>query len=255
MLHKTKGIVFNIVNYTDHRNIIKIYTEKFGLQSYLVYRSKGKKTCPPKSQISRGFRWNGIKLNLFQPLALLDLEVYFREKMNINHIKEIKVSYPFTSIPYNPFKTSIALFITEILNKSIKEQETNKQLFDFLFHAIQLLDRSEDNYTNFHLIFVIQLTKYLGFYPRNNYSQENSFFDLMEGLYLKNQPIHQHFLDEHLSKIFSNLQKVSFAYLNKIKISRTLRNLLLEKLLIYYKIHLNHQGEIKTFKVLQEVME
>ncbi|MCD4664768.1 MAG: DNA repair protein RecO [Bacteroidales bacterium] len=167
MLHKTRGIVLNKVKYSETSLIVKIYTELFGLQSYLIRGIRNKKSK--------------IKPSLLQHLALIELIVYHKEKKSIQHIKEIKSAYQFKSVPFDIRKSSIIIFLNEILYKVIKEEESNKSLFEFLFNTIQILDINEKGVSDFHLIFLVQLTKFLGFFPKNNFSKTRDNFNLEDG--------------------------------------------------------------------------
>src|ERR1035437_8438600 len=170
MIYKTRGIVLRTADYSDTSLIAKIYTEQFGIQSYLIKGAKRKKAS--------------IKANLFQPLALLDLQVYKKEKKQLQTLKEVGAEIHFASIHNDPAKTSILFFLNEILLKCLQEEEENSELFSFLHETIQTLDSAEKNFSNLHLIFLIRFSRFLGFYPQGNYSDTNSFFDLREGKFV-----------------------------------------------------------------------
>ncbi|MBE9480196.1 MAG: DNA repair protein RecO, partial [Bacteroidetes bacterium] len=144
MLFKTRGIVFHQIKYSESSVIAKIYTELFGIQSYLIKGVRNKKSK--------------IKSALLQHLSIVDLVVYHKEKSNIQYIKEIRSEYQFTSIPFDIRKSSIAVFINEILYKSIHEEEANQNLFDYLLNSIKLLDMITKRFVDFHLLFTIGLT-------------------------------------------------------------------------------------------------
>ncbi|MCK7537534.1 MAG: DNA repair protein RecO C-terminal domain-containing protein [Marinilabiliales bacterium] len=118
-------------------------------------------------------------------------------------VKEVRNAFVFSAIPYDLRKSSVALFIAEILYKTIREQEANYELFEYLFHTIQMLDLKPDGISNFHLYFLIQLTKYLGFYPANSYSEINPYFDLQNGSFVAIKPMHNLYLNPELSEILS----------------------------------------------------
>ena len=139
MLHKTKGIVLRTVDYSDSSIIAKIYTELFGIQSYLIKGARRKNAS--------------VKANLFQPLSLLELVVYKKEKKQLQTLKEARPEMHFASIPNEPAKISILFFLNEIVLKCLHEEENNSELFSFLHETVQTLDSSEKNYNNLHLIF------------------------------------------------------------------------------------------------------
>lgn len=240
MIHSTRGIVFHHIKYSETSIIAKIYTELFGLQSYLIkgIRSRKSKT----------------KSSLLQHLSLLEMEVYHKEKSKLHHIKEMKSAYQYTTIPFDIRKSSIVLFINEILYKSILEEEPNQNLFDFIYNSIQILDLSESHFSNFHLLFMVQLTKHLGFFPKGNYSHTNNIFNMQDGVFQKNLPLFTNYLAEPFSGYLNTLQTHSFKEVEMIKIAVNHRKELLQKLVDYYRLHLSGFREIKSHEVLYEVL-
>jgi len=240
MLFKTNGIVFHQIKYSESSVIAKIYTELFGIQSYLIKGVRSKKSK--------------IKSALLQHLSLVDLVVYHKEKSNIQYIKEIRSAYQFTSIPFDIRKSSITVFINEVLYKSIHEEEANQNLFDYLFNSIKLLDMTTKNFVDFHLLFTIGLTKYLGFFPRGNFSDKKTVFDLQEGFFQNAVPNHSNYLKKPLSEIFYNLLNTPIEHMDSVKISYFQRNELLNKIIEYYRLHLPAFKDIKSPDILKEVL-
>ena len=240
MIYNTRGIVLRHLKYSETSVIAKIYTERFGLQSYLINGVRSKKAT--------------IKVNILQPLSLIDMSVYHKEKSGLQRIREVSSNPPFSSIPYDISKSSIALFIAEILYKSIREEEANTNLFEFLFHSIQILDLTTNNCANFHLLFMLQLTKHLGFYPNGKYSDKLNFFDLREGVFLERQPGHPHFIPPPIGAYLNLLSETSFEKLNQINIKPSHRKKLLEHLIEYYELHLSNMNEVKSHRILETVM-
>src|ERR1051326_6229774 len=171
MISKTRGIVLRTTDFSDTSIISRIYTEQFGIQSYLIKGAKRKKA--------------GIKANLFQPLSILNLVVYKKEKKQLQTLKEAKPEIHFNSIPHDLVKTSILFFINEILVKCLHEVEKNPALFSFLHETVQTLDSAEKNFSNLHLIFLVRLSRFLGFYPQGKFTETNSLFDLREGRFVR----------------------------------------------------------------------
>lgn len=240
MLHHTKGIVFHQVKFSETSLIVKIYTELFGLQSYMIRGIRNKKSPIKPAQL--------------QHLSIVDMVVYHKEKKDIQHIKELKIALPFKSIPFDIRKSSILIFLNEILYNVIREQEANPALFNFLCNTIQVLDIKEKGIADFHLHFLVQLTKHLGFFPRNNYSKQTPVFDLQEGVFT-NQALHPLlYIDEPLSKYFSQLAGLSFDDTESFSIPAEHRNNLLEYLLRYYTTHVPGMRPVKSHIVLQTVL-
>jgi len=240
MLYKTKGIVLHSIKYSESSLIVKTYTEVYGLQSFIVRLVRSKK--------------NKINASVFQPLTLLDFVAYHNKKSSLQNIKEITECYQFSEIPYNIKKSSIVLFIAEVLNKVIREEEQNKALFDFIFNAVKHLDSCTERVSEFYLFFLIELTKYIGFYPNNNY-ENNSVFNIYEGRFQQQIPEHPYFIEKELSKYFYDLISLPFDKMETISFSASVRKKLLNKILDYYKIHLNSFNEIKSLAVLEDVFK
>jgi DNA repair protein RecO (recombination protein O) len=239
MLYKTKGIVLHALNYSETSLIIKIFTEDFGLQSFMVRSSRSKKSK--------------IKAGIFQPLALLEFVADQKKKSKLQNIKEITTCFQFNWISLDIRKSSVALFIAEILNKSIREEEQNKPLFDFLFNTIQFLDQTKGKISNFHLVFLLDLTRFLGFYPQNNFSENSTIFNLYDGKFQEHIPEHPYFIDKGLSKCLHEIIMASTSERYNYPIEINFKKELINKIIDYYRIHLNGFSMIKSHAVLEEI--
>ena len=238
-LIKTRGIVLHHIKYGDTSIIVTIYTEEKGRQSYIVKGSRSQKSK--------------LKANLFQPLYLLDMDIYFRESRSLQGIKEAKHIMPFTDIPYNMNKSTISLFLAEVLYRTLREEEANPTLFEFLVNTIKLLDTEKDGIENFHLVFLVRLIKYLGFMPNENISDSNQIFDMQAGKFVILRPEHKYFLSKEESLIFNKLQNTGFRQLSDLKLNSLQRTTMLDKLLEFYYLHNDKMSEIKSVAVLREV--
>lgn len=240
MLYKTRGIVLHTLNYSDTSVIARVYTEQFGLQAYMINGARGKKAK--------------IKANIFQPLSLVDMVVYHKEKSGLQRISEIRNNHPFTSIPYNIVKTSIVMFVNEVLYKAIREEEPNQRLFEFIFSSVQMLDLEPDNCANFHLSFLVQLSKYLGFFPQGKACAETPCFDLQEGTFIAREPMHPYFLDSDLSLILNELLETDLNSASTLHVMNSQRRELLSKLILYYELHLASLRQINSHLILEQVI-
>jgi DNA repair protein RecO (recombination protein O) len=241
MLYKTKAIVLNHLKYGDSSLIASIYTETHGRKTFLIqgfYKRKSK-----------------FHSTFLQPLTLLDLEIDVNPRRELQRIKEISFAYPFRTIPFDTVKASVALFLAEILYKTLKEEESNTPLFDYIYHAIQVLDMKDTGVANFHLLFLINLTKHLGFYPIDNYSESNSIFDSVNGRFYQFMPAQFTESDRLLSSWIHNLLNISFEQLETLQLNHFTRNGLLKLLIDFYHFHLGSLGEIKSLPVLKSVFE
>jgi len=200
-----------------------------------------------------GSKKSSFKKGAIQNLNLLNLVVYEKEKNNLQTIREIENVVPYHTIPFNIRKTSVIMFLNELLYHSIKEESVNQDLFNYVFNGLIEFDELKEGVENFHLQFVVGLTKFLGIYPRNNFSDQNRFFDLQEGIFVCDQPLHTNFLNSELSEKLSQMQQGPEC-LSNLFLNSSARNELLEKLLTYYKLHFPSFGEIKSYRVLRDVL-
>ncbi len=239
MLQSTRGIVFHQIKYSETSIIVKIYTEKFGLKSFLV-RDARKKNAK-------------IKASQLQHLALIELETYQRGSKDLQFIRELKVLFPFQSIPVDIRKSAIVVFLNEVLYKVIREEEPNPELFEYIFNAIQILDLKNSHFSTIHLLFLVQLSRFLGFFPKNNYSATNPNFDLQEGVFSSAVGLDSMIALEPYSKYISSLCFTSFENLDDFQIHSLHKNQLLEIILNFYRLHLPGITEFKSFAVLKSV--
>jgi len=222
MLHKTQGVVFRLTNYSDSSIIVTIFTAAFGLQAYIVngVRGKSRKT----------------NLALYQPLTLLDLVVYHRENASILRIKEVKCIHPYQSITSDFRKSSIAMFLNEVINKAVKEQSHARETCEFLIRSFIHLDLQTNNIENFHLIFLIRLTQHLGFRP-------TELSELLGG----------NFAYEAEEEILSKLLIANYA--DPISMTNIQRRNILDLLVRFYATHSDNFGELKSLSVVRELIQ
>lgn len=239
MLHKTKGIFLQKLDYSETSIIAKIYTKEFGIQTYLLKGIKGKRSK--------------IKANILQHLALLNMEVYHKNQANLQRIKELHIDFAFEDIPYNMRKSTIALFINELLNKCIQEEEANPALFDFLYEAIFLLDQTKESTKSFHLVFIHELSKHLGFQAQISSEASATYFDMMEGHFQPFAAEHVHYMNEEETAALKQVLRVSLPDSHKLNLSRTTQNALLHKMIEYYRLHVPDMKELKSLTILQQI--
>lgn len=239
MLHQTKGIVLNRVQYGETSLIVHVYTEKFGRQSYMVKGGRSKKS---KS-----------KSNLFRPFFLLDMEVYHRDGKSIQSLKEVRLAETFNSLIFDVHKSSIALFLTEILSKVLREEEANHELFVFLYNSIRYLDLTDESVEFFHLYFLTKLTRFLGFYPQVNWSAEKPMFDMDNGRFVNELNSHGHCLGKEESEILNILFNTSIDQLNLLKINAQQMRVVLRGLLNFYALQSQGFTSLKSLSVIEEL--
>lgn len=238
MLHSTKGIVLHYFKYSENSIIVKIFTQKFGLQSYILKGVNSKKSKASKAYL--------------QPLSLVEITTYYKHKKGLQSLKGIKPDFTFQTIPFNINKSSIAFFLCEVLNKLIIEEEPNDDLYEFLYYSIQYLDADNNNYVNFHVIFLALLTKYLGIYPQGIELEETSFFDMEQGAFKVLMPKHVNVLSAENTQILKEIFKEK--YHAEITVSNKTRSEILKGLLDYYTIHLQNLSNLKTKEILSDIL-
>lgn len=240
MLHKTKGIVLKTTDYAENSVIVKIFTQKFGLQSYLI---NGVKKSKAK-----------IRLNMLQPLHILDMVVYHKPNGGIQRISDARSEPILQSIPYHIIKSSLVIFMNEMIYKSLKQEDEDEVMFEFIEKSIELLDKSENGISNFHLIFLMKLTRFLGFYPDMSFADSVSFFDLKNGVFVDQQPIHLFFIEEKYIVQWLQILRNSMDNSLEIKLDAATRKYFIQKVIDYYSLHIASFGDVKSHIILEEVL-
>lgn len=235
MLVKTKAIVLSALKYQEKSLIVKCFTLSEGLKSYFV---------PSAFSLKK----SNQRIAYFQPLTLIEIEANHKNKASLEYFKEVKISFPYTSITTNIFKSTIVIFLSEVLHHAIKEEEKNESLFTFLETALIWLD-THDEIANFHLILLLEVTKFLGFYPDDS-DVDFPFFDIVEGNFSLHQGMNS--IDQNESLLLKKLMELKFDSDLKLFTSSE-RQIVLKILLDYYAIHLDGFKRPKSLEVLKEV--
>jgi len=238
MLLKTQGIILRNVKFGETSLIVDAYTADKGRQSYVINSVRSAKAKTKQSVVAVS--------------SFVDLVVYHRDTKDVNRIKEVKPAYVYQSIPFNVIKGTVALFMTELLGKTIKEAEENPMLFDFIVNSFIALDEAEKA-TLFPLVFSILLMPHLGFTPGNEWSEETPVFDLREGIFVAHEP-HILFLNKEISEMFYYLLQIDISNMDDIAISKKDRRLLLDGILDYYKYHVDNFKELNSHLILRTVL-
>lgn len=247
MIHKTKGIVLRTIKYGETSLVATIFTELFGVQTYMIngVRSSAKKQG---------------RAGLLQPSSQLDLIVYHSENKPMQRIKEFSWSFIYQDIMSHVIKNGIALYMTELLHKCLKQPEPNADLFHFCEASLQQLDKADRNVTaNFPLFFTLQLAHFFGFRMTDNYNADTPILDLQEGCFTDQLPVHPHFIDGQDAMISSALLKVMqpaelAEATGEFQLTQEVRRRLLMKYLQFYALHIPEFGQVKTLAVLHEVL-
>lgn len=243
--HKTSGIVLKTVRYGETSIIATIYTELFGLQSYLVngVRSSSKKGAG--------------RANLFQPAAILELIVYHNELKNLQRIREFKWGHIYSQVFFSVPRNAVALFMVELLIRSLKQPESNAPLYHFIEQAFLDLDEANESETAvFPLDFALRLSRHYGFGLRDIYSERSNILDLKEGEFVQERPVHPYFLEGIYSELTSELLKsATHREAAGIRIKRETRRALLHAYETFYALHIQDFGTLQTLPVLETVLD
>ena len=238
MYNSTKAIVLSKVKYGDHDLILKCYTLSDGLVSYFlrgVLNSKSK----------------GKQLAYYQLLGILDLVEYKKANSELRFIREVKPLGPFHSLHSNVIKGSVVMFLAEMLSSVLREEEANHHLFQYLETSINWLEQ-EEHFANFHLLFLLNLTKFLGFYPESINASTKTSFDLETGKFV-DQSHSRYVIDGENFQILKSLLGINFDALNEIKISANQRQSFLKMLLLYYQLHLGSFRNPRSLEIFNQV--
>lgn len=240
MQEKTTGIVLHTLKYSDAASIATIYTAHFGRATYLIYGVNKKKSKH--------------RASFFQPLSILELDVAHAPLKELQQIKEVRTKYAFSSIPFNPVKNALALFMAEILFRTLRQSESDEVLFSFLENSIQQLDLCEDGISNFHLVFLLKLSRYLGFEP-NSENNTDAYFDLLHGIFTQTKPQHNHYIQKAISAQLATLLIADYSSVSQLHFSRTERSKLIESMVEYYQLHIPEVQGLQSLPVLQSLFD
>ncbi|OFM82979.1 DNA repair protein RecO [Weeksella sp. HMSC059D05] len=231
----TRGFVLSAVKYGDTRLILRIYTQEFGLRSFIV----GNAFAKNKSAA------------LYFPLA--SVEVFFRLKNNstLVNAKQLSAANYFHTIHVNPVKSAMVMFLAEVMQMVLKEEESNTLLYRYLEENLIRFDEREKNYADFHLWFLMQLTKFLGFFP-NIDAMEQDYFDLENGVFTS-ESVHVEHLTQTQTQLWKALLQLDFREKQSSAFNQSQRRELLHLLMKYYQIHLPNFFQPKSLEVLQEI--
>lgn len=232
MLVSTNAIVISKLKYGENDLIVKCYTQHYGMLGFLlrgVLKSK-------KSAVQTAY---------FQSLSQLTLVVDYKTNRSLHTIKEVKLNHLYSSLHSNVVKSAVVMFLSEVLSSTLKEEEQNETLFSYLETTLLWFD-SHDEYANFHLLFLLKLTKYLGFYPEVN-NMEYDYFNLQDGKF-ELKPSSKYAVSSENLELLKELLNTSFDNLSELKINSKQRQSFLNMILLYFELHL---GSFKTPKSLQ----
>ena len=239
MIGKSKAIVLHQIKYSETSVIVTLYTQAWGRQSYMLNGIRSSKSK--------------VKTGILQPLFLLEIESYQKPGRELQRLKEFKLGQVYASLPFDIVKSTISLFIAELLNKVLRSEEPDEHLFDFIYHSLTYFDSLERGAANFHLWFMIKLLGYLGYQLENNRNELLVFFDLKAGRYVAQRPSYPNTPDTEESYLLSKLMSLNIEAIDQFKLAGSVRTRLLETLVECYTVHFDGIGNFNSLKILQEI--
>ena len=241
MLTKTQAIVLHAIKYGETRLIVDMFTKVFGRQAFIVSIPK-----TPKGKVKKQF---------FQPLTILEIETDIRPRQQLQKLHDVRLAAPFASIPFEPDKLAISLFVAEFLYYALRSEQRNELLYEYLENSIVWLDGQQSSFANFHLVFLLRLTRFLGFYPNLDDYKDGDYFDLRESVFMPMPPVHRDFLHPEEAQKEQLKMRMDFPTMHLFRMSHQERNRLLEVSLKYYRLHLPDFPEMKSIEVLQALYQ
>ena len=239
MLVNSEAIILSYINYSESSIILRIYTKDYGLKSFII---KGIRTK----------RKSIITLGQLQPLTIIELTFNEKKSAKLSYINSLKLLYPFKSINSNIIKINISLFISEFLTNVLISDLSNKNLFDFLTNSLKWYDNSE-NYMNFHILLMIHFLKFLGINPVNT-KDKFIYFDIENGIF-SNNLISNNYVSGEVVSDLNSILGTNFDASNQLTLSSMQRTKFLDNILLYYKLHIESFGSVKSLDVLRKIFE
>ncbi len=231
--------MLNTTKYGDKKLFVNMFTKEYGMMSF---------AC---SAGGRGR--NSSRANLFQPLNILEVEFDLKPKSEIHALKEARIDYPASGIPFDAYKLSISLFLAEFLRYALMNEQSNPLLFDYISQSIEWLDNAEREFSNFHIIFMVHLSTFIGFRPNLEEFYPGAWFDMREGCFSALVPTHKDTIAPADAVLIPTLSRLSFSTMHLLKLSRRERNVCTETVLKYYSLHIPTFPELRSFAVLKEL--
>lgn len=239
MVERFNAVVLRTIKYSDSLMVADVYTQSRGRMSFLVPVSRSKRSK--------------VRSVLFQPLSMLTFNAPYREKGGLSRLADVQPYSLYSTIPYDVVKSAIALYLAEMLSNILYEEGDNEPLFAYLDYAFNWFDNAESGYSDFHILFLLHLTRYLGISPNVEMPASNSYFDLLAGCLVGERPLHPQFLSPEDTRNFIALMELDFDSLSTVTLNRRARGEYLTLLQNYYHLHIPGFSEPRSAEVLREL--
>lgn len=232
----SRGIVLRSLRYNDTQVITDIFTETSGTVSFML-------RCRATSAVT------------WQPLSLVDVEWEPRLRLSLQRPRELTLAHAWRTLPFLASKTAVTLFLGEFLAHALHDEQANAPLFDYITHALTWFDESDNHYVNFHVVFLLHLTRFLGFYPNVDDWTPSSYFDLLSATFTRARPQHVHYLNPEEAALVPKFLRMDIRSMRAVAITRDMRRRALEITTDFYRLHVPEFPELQSLAVLSEVFE
>lgn len=240
MLEKRTGIVLRTLKYKENNLIVDLYTRESGKLSFITTLSRSRRSS--------------LKPVLFQPLTILEIEAEIKPNRQLHKIKECRTAVLLHDIYFHPYKSAIAMFMAEFLFRAIQNELENTELYDYIVNSILWLDACDSNFSNFHLVFLMRLSRFIGLYPNIQEYREGFYFDLANGSFTPVCPTsHPYFIQPEEAGQFYQLMRMKYKTMHLFSMNRGQRMRCLQLINDYYRLHIPNFPELKSLEVLKEL--
>ena len=239
MLTTTRAVVLRTVQYGDKRIIVDMLTEKHGRLSFITSLSAKAKS--------------GSKKQYFQPLSIIEVVFDHRPSVKLHHIKEIRLWWPAVSLHYDSYKMSLVFFLSEFLYYVTRDEQENVSLFEYVINSLAWLDSVNKSFSNFHLVFMMRLSRFIGFLPNLEDYQEGDYFDLQDACFRHDIPAHLNYLGPEETGRIALLMRLRYETMHLCAMSRSQRNRCTEVIVEFYRLHVPDFPEMKSLPVVQDL--
>ncbi len=239
MLVKTRAIVLHSVKYGDSQLIVDMFTEELGRIAFVLRMASSRKVK--------------LKRPYFQNLNILSVEFDYRPNSKLQKLSDARVFMPYVGIPFSSTKLAISLFLSELLNYSTRLEQINHPLFLFLLESMEWMDKARGKLANFHIVFMVKLTSYLGFAPNVEDFRSCHFFDLVDGCFVPEVPLGHQFLDADKALVMAKLLRLDYDTMHLMSLSHEQRSYCLDVILLYYRLHIPDFPVMKSLEVLKNL--
>ena len=241
MLETTRGIVLHYNRFGDDSAIVDIFTLSRGSVSFLV-------------RDRRQQRKGGLHATLLRPLNIVELVFDYRPSLSLQRLQELHIAHCYTSLPYDPIKETVALFLSEFLHNVLRNEVQNESLYHYILSSLQWFDAATEGLANFHIAFLVRMTYYLGFWPNIDKRNPLPFFDLKDSIATDTEPSHDYFLKGEEASLMPKLMRINVRNMHRFLLNRQQRNRILDVLTLYYRLHVPEFRDLRSLAVLREVM-